>query len=207
MRDPSMTQLQIVVSMIAALVSISRFGQGNGALLMFLTMPRLFGVLRLNFSQMANIGVIGVTGYGVVIAIALRTHPERVSIAIELLNLISLASVMIFVCIMYGYISKVRQDLSVAVARIRPLAERDPLTGLFNRCSLIAKLAAEIARCERRLRHGITVCMVAIDRFKLANDKFGHPVGDEVIRLEGSASVRRSGSSMMCFDVVETSSS
>jgi diguanylate cyclase (GGDEF)-like protein len=193
MRDASMTQLQIAVSMVALLVLISQVDQGRNALQMLLLMPMLFGVLRLNFRQMARVGLVGVAGYGVVIAIGLHTHSEHVRLELELLNLGSLTGVMIFVCIMCGYISKVREDLAVALTRIRELAERDPLTGLFNRRALLGKLDTEIGRCERRLRRGITLCMVDIDRFKRINDTFGHPVGDEVIRLVGEclgASVR-----------------
>ncbi len=193
MRDASMTQLQIAVSMVAAVILISQVDQGRGALLMFLPMPMLFGVLRLNFLQMASVGVIGVAGYAVMIAIALHTHPESVSITPELMNLFSLACDMTFVCVMCSFISKERKNLAVAVRMIRELAERDSLTGLFNRRSLNEKLAIEIVRCERRLRRGVTLCMVDIDRFKKINDMYGHPVGDEVIKLIGeclSASVR-----------------
>lgn len=183
MRDASMTQLQIAVSMVAILVLISQLDQARGAVLMFLPMPMLFGVLRLNFRQMARVGGLGVAGYGAVIAVALHAHVNREPVALELMNLFSLAGVMTFFCIMCSFISKVREDLAVALIRIRELAERDPLTGLFNRRSLNEKLAIEIIRCERRLRRGITLCMVDIDQFKRINDAFGHPVGDKVIQL------------------------
>lgn len=61
--------------------------------------------------------------------------------------------------------------------RSRELARVDPLTGLENRRALLeafSKLAE--ARSEVRLM------VIDIDRFKAINDRFGHDVGDEVLR-------------------------
>lgn len=60
-------------------------------------------------------------------------------------------------------------------------AEIDPLTGLPNRRALDKRLVQEWSRL---LRHGgrLSVIMADIDHFKNVNDRFGHPVGDEVLR-------------------------
>ena len=57
----------------------------------------------------------------------------------------------------------------------------DPLTGLFNRRYLDARLGEEVARAHR---HGLALSIVLmdIDHFKRVNDGFGHQVGDEVLR-------------------------
>lgn len=181
LRDPSMTQIQLVVSMLAAMVLIFYAGRARGALLVLLVVPMLFGVFRLTFRQMACVGAIGVVGYAGVIALDMQWQPGRVPLDLELLYLVCLAATMLYVCIMCGYISKVRANLAVAVTQVRELAVRDPLTGLFNRRHLTETMTIEIARCERHLRGGIALCMVDIDRFKQVNDRFGHPVGDQVI--------------------------
>lgn len=183
LRDPSMTQIQLVLSMVAGMVLIFYADQARGALLVVLVVPMLFGVLRLNFRQMAYIGVIGVAGYAGMIVLSRQWQHDRVPLALELLYLFCLAVTMLYVCLMCGYISKVREDLAVAVTKIRELAVRDSLTGLFNRRHLTETLAIEDARSERHLRGGIALCVVDIDHFKQVNDRFGHPVGDEVIAL------------------------
>jgi diguanylate cyclase (GGDEF)-like protein len=183
LRDPSMTEVQLVVSMFAAMVLVSQADAARGALLMLLPVPLLFGVLRLNFRQMARVGLVGIAAYAAVIAVMAFKRPARVQPTLELLNLISLATVMGFVCLMCGYISKIRKDLAFAVATIGELADRDPLTGLFNRRNLMGRLEVEIARCHRQKRRGIALCMVDIDQFKRINDTFGHPLGDQVLTL------------------------
>jgi diguanylate cyclase (GGDEF)-like protein len=61
------------------------------------------------------------------------------------------------------------------------LALTDPLTGLFNRRHTSSVLEQEVARANR---YGtpLTLVMCDIDHFKSVNDRFGHNVGDEVIR-------------------------
>jgi diguanylate cyclase (GGDEF)-like protein len=61
-------------------------------------------------------------------------------------------------------------------------ARLDGLTGLYNRRMFQEMLAEEIARVKR-YSHSLSLMMMDIDHFKKCNDTFGHPVGDEVIRM------------------------
>jgi diguanylate cyclase (GGDEF)-like protein len=61
------------------------------------------------------------------------------------------------------------------------LMQRDGLTGLLNHARIKEQLADEVAR-SRRSGADLTVAMLDIDRFKLVNDRYGHAVGDRVIR-------------------------
>lgn len=189
LRDPSMTEPQLIVSMFAAMALISQAEEARGALLMLLPVPLLFGILRLNFRQMARVATVGFVAYVGVISMIWRIQPQRINLALELLSLVTLASVMVFVCLMSGYISKVRADLALAVKRIDRLAHRDPLTGLFNRRHLMERLEVDISRCNRQRCRGITLFMIDLDHFKRVNDTFGHPVGDEVLVLVGNCLV------------------
>lgn len=69
--------------------------------------------------------------------------------------------------------------------RIRELAERDPLTSLYNRRSFHEEL-------ETRLAHGpgaapFVVLWIDLDRFKAVNDTYGHPAGDELLKAAATA--------------------
>jgi len=59
------------------------------------------------------------------------------------------------------------------------LARRDPMTGLLNRTALATDLVRLIADCGANM---VAVHAVDLDRFKDANDKFGHPFGDALLR-------------------------
>jgi diguanylate cyclase (GGDEF)-like protein len=60
-------------------------------------------------------------------------------------------------------------------------AYRDPLTGLDNRAALDETLPRE-TEMTRRHNLPLSMLMVDLDHFKLVNDKYGHAVGDCVLR-------------------------
>ena len=66
-------------------------------------------------------------------------------------------------------------------ARLRYLAEHDPLTGLLNRRRFQDELEGHVQRCERYGAEGV-VMLLDLDGFKDVNDTLGHAVGDDVLR-------------------------
>lgn len=60
----------------------------------------------------------------------------------------------------------------------------DPLTGLVNRTLFADRLDHALAKLPRS-EATVALLLVDLDDFKLTNDRFGHGVGDEVLRLVG----------------------
>lgn len=60
-------------------------------------------------------------------------------------------------------------------------ASLDALTGLTNRYGFLPKLEKELHRSQR-YHHPFVFAMADIDHFKKINDKYGHLVGDEVLK-------------------------
>lgn len=86
-----------------------------------------------------------------------------------------------------------RFDQVVALQQqLRQQAERDPLTGLFNRRQLESELGGLLARC---LADGssLALLLIDVDHFKRINDAHGHQAGDAVLRRLATTLGTRSG--------------
>lgn len=72
--------------------------------------------------------------------------------------------------------------LEVLSLRLRGMAFRDALTGLYTHRYFYDQLAHEV---ERSLRYGhpLSLLMIDLDRFKELNDTYGHLMGDKLLKL------------------------
>jgi diguanylate cyclase (GGDEF)-like protein len=80
------------------------------------------------------------------------------------------------------------EELAEANRQLQEASETDPLTRLKNRRFLYDQLPADIANLQRRLnvpegqRSALGFLVVDADHFKQVNDRYGHDVGDDVLR-------------------------
>jgi diguanylate cyclase len=72
-------------------------------------------------------------------------------------------------------------SLKEAVAKAQRFAYHDELTGLPNRRSLLDHFDFAVALAARHDQH-LALLFLDLDRFKQANDTFGHSVGDKLLQ-------------------------
>jgi len=77
-------------------------------------------------------------------------------------------------------------NLKDANNKLRELAIRDELTGLYNHRYFQDQLEVEITRCQR-YGHSLSLLLLDLDFFKKVNDTYGHPAGDHVLREVGTS--------------------
>jgi len=87
------------------------------------------------------------------------------------------------------------EQISLAVANVRLRQElqeksvRDPLTGLWNRRWFMEHALREVTMAEREGRD-LALISLDVDHFKQFNDRFGHEIGDMVLKDVGQVLAR-----------------
>jgi diguanylate cyclase (GGDEF)-like protein len=116
------------------------------------------------------------------IGMPVGTHIERVAAVLCYILIIGQCA---FVGLYGSTLRKMLYDrgfeLKEANKRIKELAELDELTGSLNRRSIMQMLNDEASRAHYA-KSPCSVALIDLDWFKLINDTYGHPTGDEVLR-------------------------
>lgn len=89
---------------------------------------------------------------------------------------------LIQISISVAYIVLVNHTIS---EKLRITAITDPLTGILNRGELdrISENLCQICTTENRI---LSFCLIDVDHFKSINDRYGHQIGDEVLKKVAS---------------------
>jgi diguanylate cyclase (GGDEF)-like protein/PAS domain S-box-containing protein len=82
-----------------------------------------------------------------------------------------------------------KRKLSKDNARLGKLADRDALTGLYNRRAFERILLGSFANA-REAGEAISLIIVDIDLFKNFNDSYGHPLGDLLLKDLGNVLIK-----------------
>lgn len=86
----------------------------------------------------------------------------------------------------FGIVSYLLSALQEAYDREQKLARIDGLTGIYNRRFFLELLEKEVQRA-RRHQYPLTLSYLDIDNFKLVNDRYGHTVGDRLLKKVSQA--------------------
>jgi diguanylate cyclase (GGDEF)-like protein len=76
--------------------------------------------------------------------------------------------------------NKMADEVDTLTAELREQANRDPLTGLFNRRYMDETLPRELAQATRT-GSPVSMVMIDLDNLKEINDQHGHAVGDRIL--------------------------
>ncbi len=186
--DSSLTMAQMVAAFLVLMVVIYYAGRVRGVMLLLYLITYVFGVFRLRVHQFFFLTVVSLASYALVIWLLVLNRPEAVDLQVEIMHWIVLAVVLPWFSLVGGYISQLRttiskanSELSEALSTIEVLAIHDELTQVYNRRHMLDLLQKEKARADRHAPH-FCLGIVDLDHFKNVNDRFGHLVGDTVLR-------------------------
>ena len=138
--------------------------------------PRLYG-----YRALASYPLVVEAGLSRESIIAPWRHDVIKSAAVLLLLLVGLGAFGWVVLRQLRERIAIERALHQAHQTLKSLALTDSLTGLGNRRRLDAVFEAEIRRA-RRQGYALALVMLDLDHFKLYNDRYGHPAGDQCLR-------------------------
>jgi len=73
------------------------------------------------------------------------------------------------------------KELECAKERLTDIANKDPLTNLYNR-RYFNEVSDMLINISNREKKEFSVLMIDVDRFKVINDTYGHIIGDHVLK-------------------------
>ena len=118
----------------------------------------------------------------------LEQDPSNARAVLDLPPLADAVVLSIVLCAVVVVANRLRQAAAAnealhgRLAKARHQAEVDTLTGIPNRAYFLARLEESIARESKGSGH-IAVLFCDLDGFKKVNDRKGHFVGDQILRL------------------------
>lgn len=81
----------------------------------------------------------------------------------------------------YDHLEMLIKNFKISHKKLKRLATRDLLTGLYNRNFFNESIVRDVRRAERE-NHKLSIIMIDIDGFKSINDTYGHLHGDGVLQ-------------------------
>lgn len=203
--DPSLVIWQVGCASLLALALGYYVDEATVIVLMLFFTAFFFGVFSFSRRQYLALTAAATLGYAALLAIKFGPAERGgEAFGLELLNFMILVMVLLWLSLLGSYVAQLRSRLAHqrhaladALTRLKELASRDELTGLYNRRHLMQSLEQQQ---ERALRHRepFALCILDLDHFKRVNDNHGHGIGDEVL-CEFAGRIR---SQLRCMDVI-----
>ncbi|MBI9097884.1 MAG: diguanylate cyclase [Spirochaetaceae bacterium] len=114
---------------------------------------------------------------GISIKFGINDIERNLEINRRLIILLSVSTSVLLLSIFYFLIYRLNKNLKAALKQIKEMAEKDSLTGLYNRRYLFDLGEKELEKAIR-YNYEMSLIMLDIDFFKKINDTYGHKAGD-----------------------------
>lgn len=87
-----------------------------------------------------------------------------------------------FRLIVFLFVAFLASEFKKSLDINKALARSDPLTGIANRRAFFEFAGIELNKA-RRFNYPVSIIYLDIDNFKLINDRYGHHVGDKLLKI------------------------
>jgi diguanylate cyclase (GGDEF)-like protein len=165
--EPTMTVAQIVYALTCGAAAYALLGPARGGVFPLVMVVLMFAMFAATPRQMIGVSAYAVVLYGAVMLAMSAARPQVYPLAIEAGHFLMIATMVPAATVLAARVTRMRErlrlrrnELSVALERIRELATHDERTGLVNQRHMRELIAQEHQRC---VRSGQTFCLARLD--------------------------------------------
>lgn len=191
-RAPHLTVWQMGFTIVVQLTAIAYAPQIKAFFLAVIFIIFSFGVMRLSMRATLLVWFLTCVAIGAVLAVfpaAVVTPSLAPGTPLEVAAVSVSFGLVLLRCVLITYYATslrarmMRQTANLAdqVQAVQELATHDRLTGALNRHAVSSILEDQIHLAKRKSAES-AVAMIDVDQFKALNDRFGHLIGDAVLR-------------------------
>ena len=188
--DPQLVAWQMGYAVLAQILGMALAPQLAALFIGTISIVFAFGSLRIELRTALATWLVAFIGIGAVLVLPGHAtlgivSPSRFEVVLLCLSfaLIALRTMLLgyYGSAMRMRLYKVNWALGRAKNDAELLAASDPLTGALSRRAILPLIEKSVKRASRKGVPGC-VAMIDLDWFKSINDRFGHLVGDKVLR-------------------------
>ena len=187
-RDPAMTMTQMLVGQTMAVVAYVLLHEFRGALIGLSVAVTSFGTFSLSRERQWAMSLYALlTMGGGMLWMSVR-DPMNFPPEVEAVHFLVLLILQFMAALLGAQFGEMRRrlrsrkrELEVALERIQELANRDSLTGLYNR-RYAQELIDHHVHLKERNGRPLAMALIDLDHFKQVNDQYGHALGDRVLQ-------------------------
>lgn len=191
-RDPSLTQWQIAMGIVAVCWGYLICGPVRTLALFPLLLILIFGAFSLHWRRILGLSVFALASLAFVMHVLARMPELRgawpqTPLPVDRHNMVMMLMLVPALAVIAARLSTLRtrlreqkRELAEALAQVQRLASCDELTGLPNRRALLQRLE-RAQQAATAGAPGFCIAIIDLDNFKQVNDRLGHARGDQLL--------------------------
>ncbi len=187
-KDPFLGRFQVLTGLGLSLTLYSVAGPVADATLINLVLSLVYSIFVLSPRGVAKLVALELVALAVVMVACQWIAPQHYRLETQFVGYIYVLACLPFIGTLTIYIAKLhdrlargRRELREALEVVEELAQRDELTGAFNR-RYMGNLLARTVAAPGNDATPIALALIDIDHFKSVNDEYGHAAGDALLQ-------------------------